>query len=244
MQLFYTPDIECTVGSKCLLNEDESHHCIRVLRLFEGDIVHLTNGKGTVLKASILKVAQKECLLQIEERFDHWEERPYYLHLAVAPTKNPDRYEWMVEKVTEIGVDEITPLIAVQSERKVFKTTRIERIAISAMKQSYKAKLPVIQPAKSFAELINTSFDGVKLIAHCGEGVRVSLTDVLNKQLSDSHKYTILIGPEGDFSPEEVAMAEAKGFRSIHLGASRLRTETAGVIAAAGVYLFANHRTI
>ena len=285
--LFYTPNIDVAVGSEVLLSEEESNHCVRVLRLIQGDTVHLTNGKGTLCKAVVVKAAPKTCVLRIVERFDRWEARPYYLHIAVAPTKNIDRYEWMVEKVTEIGVDEVSPIVTARSERRVFKTDRAQRVAVSAMKQSLKAFLPVIHEPISFAAFINTPFDGLKLIAHCGTGTRKGLTEALGASpisvasltpvaspipaasltpvaspipvasptpvashtLSDALLDTsattpsilrclILIGPEGDFTPNEVAQAEANGFQSIHLGASRLRTETAGVTAAVGVYLF------
>ncbi|MCL2727238.1 MAG: 16S rRNA (uracil(1498)-N(3))-methyltransferase [Bacteroidales bacterium] len=245
MNLFYTPDIDCTTSSNYLLNEEESKHCLRVLRLVEGDTVHLTDGKGTLFKATIVIPDVKACLLQLVERFDHWESRPYYLHIAVAPTKNADRYEWMVEKLTEIGVDEITPLIAARSERKVYKTDRAQRIAVSAMKQSLKAQLPLIHSTISFEELINRPFDGVKLMAHCGEGVRVSLKEAMatSPPSKETPRCLILIGPEGDFTPQEVALAQVKGFTPIHLGNSRLRTETAALTAAAGVYLLAQPST-
>ena len=240
MPLFYTPNIDGTIGSEYLLNEEESNHCVRVLRLRAGDAVHLTDGRGMLLRASVALAEPKGSLLQIEERFDRWEERPYYLHLAVAPTKNPDRYEWMVEKATEVGVDEITPLICARSERKVFKTDRLERIAVSAMKQSLKAYLPVIHPATPFDELINRPFEGTKMIAHCGAGERMALDEVLalTEQYGCVRRFLILIGPEGDFCPNEVE--QAKGFIPIHLGTSRLRTETAGVAAVMGTYLFAH----
>jgi 16S rRNA (uracil1498-N3)-methyltransferase len=235
MHLFYTPEITGVLDSDYLLNKEESNHCVRVLRLALGDTVHLTDGKGTLYKAVIVQAAPKACLLRIAESFDHWGKRPNHLHLAVAPTKSLDRYEWMVEKVTEVGVDEITPLIAARSERKVFKTDRIQRVAVSAMKQSLKAFLPVIHAAASFEEFINRPFEGKKLIAHCGTEARIGLTDVFGA--SPPLRCLILIGPEGDFSPQEVTQAEAKGFLSIHLGTSRLRTETAALTAVIGVYL-------
>ena len=228
MHLFYAPNIDGTIGSNYLLNEEESKHCIRVLRLSVGDTIHVTNGKGTLFRTLMVQARPKACLLQIEERFDHRESRPYYVHLAVSPTKSPERYEWMVEKAAEVGVDEITPLIAARSERKTYNIERAERIAISAMKQSLKTYLPIIQQTTSFTTFINRPFEGVKLIAHCGEGFRKALNEVLTIQYP---RYLILIGPEGDFSPDEVACAEVKGFQSIHLGSSRLRSETAGLMA-------------
>ena len=146
----------------------------------------------------------------------------------------------MAEKVTEIGVDEITPIITSRSERKVLKIDRIQRIVTSAMKQSIKALLPLIHPAISFEELLYLPFDGVKLIAHCGSGDRKSLLDALRE--SPLSRFLILIGPEGDFSPEEVAISQVKGFQPIHFGTSRLRTETAGLTAATGVYLYSHNR--
>ena len=238
-RLFYTPNIDGTTGSEYLLNEEESNHCVKVLRLGCGGIVHLTDGKGTLLQAAIVQIMPKACKVRIVERFDRWEARPYHLHLAVAPTKSMERYEWMVEKVTEVGVDEVTPVICARSERKVFKTDRLERIAVAAIKQSLKTLLPIIHPATSFHKLIDTPFDGIKLMAHCGSGARISLEEALatSNPQSGARRCLILIGPEGDFTPEEVTDAEAKGFQSVHLGASRLRTETAGVVATIGVYL-------
>lgn len=223
MHIFYTPDIVAT-GE---LPEEESHHCVKVLRLSEGDEVMLADGAGTFYRAVIVLAHPKHCSVHIVETIPAPPSWGFKLHLAVAPTKNLDRMEWLAEKCTEIGVDVITPLLCRYSERKELKSDRLRKIVVSAMKQSLKAVCPVVEEMTDFRHFVERPFDGEKYIAHCGEGERVLLTDLYHP----GHNALVLIGPEGDFSPEEVACALANGYRPISLGDSRLRTETAGVVA-------------
>lgn len=224
MHLFYTPDIAETLT----LPEVESGHCVRVLRLVEGDEIGLIDGRGTFYRAAIDLAHNKRCKVRIlEERIQpaHWAGP---IEIAIAPTKNLDRMEWFTEKTTEMGIDAIVPLLCRFSERKELKVERIEKIAISAMKQSLKAVLPRIDEMTPFERYVREPFDGQKFIAHC-------YADEERKLLSQTYKAgssaRILIGPEGDFSPEEVSLAIENGYVPISLGASRLRTETAGVVA-------------
>jgi 16S rRNA (uracil1498-N3)-methyltransferase len=225
MQLFYTPDI---TTDNYTLDEQESKHCIRVLRMRIGDKMHLTNGKGSMFQAAITDANPKACQLKIVETIHDFEKRNYWLHIAIAPTKNIERIEWFLEKATEIGVDEITPIITEHSERQQIKPERLERIVIAAMKQSVKAYKPTINQAVSFnnfikANRINTS----AYIAHCIDTQKKHLKDVYVPNTNA----VICIGPEGDFSKEEVNTALSNGCIPISLGNSRLRTETAGVVA-------------
>ena len=224
MHLFYTPDIAETLT----LPEVESGHCVRVLRLVEGDEIGLIDGRGTFYRAAIDLAHNKRCKVRIlEERSQpaHWVGP---IEVAIAPTKNLDRMEWFTEKTSEMGIDAIVPLLCRFSERKELKVERIEKIAISAMKQSLKAVLPRIDEMTPFERYVREPFDGQKFIAHC-------YADEERKLLSQTYKAgssaRILIGPEGDFSPEEVTLAIENGYVPISLGASRLRTETAGVVA-------------
>lgn len=197
-----------------------------------GDEVELVDGKGNLFTGRIANPDLKECTLEIVRKASNFGERHFYLHIAIAPTKNADRFEWFAEKVTEIGVDEITPLLCDRSERKSVNSERIERIVISAMKQSEKAYLPTLNTMTSLEKLVaSTPVDFVKLIAHCNEkGI-----PHLKKMVKPGDKVLILIGPEGDFSPKEVDFALINGFRAISLGNSRLRTETAGIVACHAV---------
>jgi 16S rRNA (uracil1498-N3)-methyltransferase len=230
MQLFYTPDI---IGREYDLNEVESKHAVRVLRLSKGDYLQLVDGKGNFYEAQIAEANPKKCRVSITKHFAEFEKRNHYLHLAVAPTKNIDRFEWFLEKATEIGVDEVTPILCSRSERKVVKDDRLEKVAIAAMKQSLKAYLPKVNPLVSFKDLIDTGFEGKKFIAHCYEQDKRELKN----ELANSSSILILIGPEGDFSEEEIKMATEKQFIPVSLGKSRLRTETAGVVACHTVNL-------
>lgn len=223
MQIFYTPDIQ----SNLQLPEEESGHCVRVLRLGEEDEILLTDGQGTFYKAAIVQPHPKHCEVRI---LDQWQQEalwPFYLHIAVAPTKNMDRMEWFCEKATEIGVDEITCLNCRFSERREIKSARLEKILVSAMKQSQKARLPKLNGMTDFKKFISQPFEGRKFIAHCEEGEK----PLLKKIYHPGEKALILIGPEGDFSPEEIDLAKACGFEPISLGESRLRTETAALVA-------------
>ena len=223
MHVFYTPDIQ----SHAELPEEEAAHAIRVLRLQTGDEVTLTDGKGNFYRAEISTATNKRCLVNILETIPQAPLWSGYLHIAMAPTKNMDRTEWFAEKATEIGFDELTFLNCRFSERKVIKTERIEKILISAVKQSLKATLPILNEMIDFNKFMNKDFKGQKFIAHCYEGEKPLLKDVLHK----GEDALVLIGPEGDFSPEEVEKAIAKGFTPVSLGKSRLRTETAALVA-------------
>lgn len=223
MALFYVPDI----ATGWELPEEEAAHCLRVLRLSVGDELDITDGKGNLYKSVISSIAGKRCRVEARETVSVPKNWQGNLHIAIAPTKNIDRIEWMVEKVTEIGVDEITFLNCRFSERKVIKTERIERIVVSAMKQSLKYTKPLIGEMTDFKKFVTAPREGAKFIAHCYDSERLLLNDLLH----EGEDVTILIGPEGDFSPEEVDMAVAVGYRPVSLGNSRLRTETAGLVA-------------
>lgn len=223
MHVFYTPDIANTQE----LPEEEAGHCLRVLRLGVGDEVMLTDGKGFFYQAVIAAATQKRCMVKLISKT---EQEPFWnghLHLVLAPTKNMDRMEWLAEKATEIGFDELTFLNCRFSERKVIKTDRIEKIVVSAVKQSLKARKPVVNEMMDFRKFMERDFPGQKFIAHCYEGEKPLLKDVLQPD----EDAVVLIGPEGDFSPEEVALATEKGFQAVSLGKSRLRTETAALVA-------------
>lgn len=230
MHLFYTPDLHAELYR---LSEEESKHCVRVLRLAEGDKLHLVDGKGVLYEAEIETAHPKACMLKINSRQNDFGKRNYHLTIGVAPTKNIDRYEWFLEKATEIGIDVVIPLLSAHSERKEIKPERLEKVMVAAMKQSLKAYLPRLEVLQSFKYLIQHDFDGPKFIAHCNDGDKVLLRDVIQK----GKDILILIGPEGDFSPEEVEQAIANGFVPISLGESRLRTETAALVACHTVNL-------
>ncbi len=230
MHVFYTPEI--TVNPE--LPEEEAAHCLRVLRLTVGDEVMLTDGKGLFYKAVISAATGKRCQVKVVESI---EQEPFWsghLHLAMAPTKNMDRIEWFAEKATEIGFNELSFLNCRFSERKVIKTERIEKIVVSAVKQSLKAYKPVVNEMMDFSRFMQRDFSGQKFIAHCYEGEKPLLKDVL----VPGQDALVLIGPEGDFSVEEVQKAEAAGFRAVSLGKSRLRTETAALVAVHTMNLF------
>ena len=223
MHLFYTPDIATTLE----LPQDEAAHAIRVLRLAEGAQVMLTDGKGSFYRAEIDMVSGKRCYVRIVETTTPEPMWRGHLHLAMAPTKNMDRIEWFAEKATEIGFNELTFLDCRFSERKVVKIERVEKILVSAMKQSLKPTLPILNGMTPFDKFVSQPFEGQKFIAHCYEGEK----EALMQALQPGENALVLIGPEGDFSPEEVQKAMAHGFRPITLGKSRLRTETAALVA-------------
>ena len=226
MQLFYNPDIDSNTP-QITFDKIESRHIVRVLRKNEDDILKITNGKGFLFDAKITIASDKKCvaeIISVEEKQKPWN---YYLHVAIAPTKNNDRIEWFLEKATEIGIDEITPIICNNSERRVVKLERFEKIIQAAMKQSLKFTLPQLNAPIKFNDFINQNFDGNICIAHCEENKKKLLSEVVNP----SEKTTILIGPEGDFSSQEIEKALAKSHIPISLGESRLRTETAGLVA-------------
>lgn len=236
MELFYSQDIE---GGICRLDHDESGHCIKVLRHRAGDEISVIDGRGTLHKCRITSDNHKGVEAVVVESVSDWGSHPYKLHLAVCPTKNNDRFEWFAEKACEMGFDELSPVIGDHSERRVLKTARVEKILVSAAKQSLKAAVPVVNEPVSVKEFIaaNAAKNGLKMIAYCFDDERVprrSIKDVLNRY--DGTDVTVMIGPEGDFSHEEAELALQAGFIPVHLGASRLRTETAAIAAAAAAY--------
>ena len=238
MELFYAYEVS---GRYCRLDAEESGHCVRVLRHRAGDEVDVIDGRGTLYHCRLTEDSPKGAEAEILSQQADWGAHPYHLTIGCCPTKNNDRFEWFVEKATELGVDCIVPLIGEHSERKVYKTERALRIALSATKQSLKARIPEIAEPLSVKEFIchsERSEESLRLIAYCFEDEthpRQSIRQVL--EASDAHEITVLIGPEGDFSPEEASLALAGGFIPVHLGASRLRTETAAVTAVEAVYL-------
>jgi len=230
MQIFYAPDI----ATNPELPLEEAGHAIRVLRLTEGDELLIADGKGFFYKANILQAHHKHCTVTLQERWGQPRLWKPYIHIAVAPTKNMDRMEWFVEKATEIGIDAITCLNCRFSERREVKTARLEKILISAMKQSQKAFLPNLTGMTDFKGLVSTPFNGRKYIAHCEKGEdKPLLKEIYHRQ----ENILILIGPEGDFSPEEIELAISNGFEAISLGSSRLRTETAALVACHTVHI-------
>ena len=236
MELFYSQDIE---GGIVRLNQDESGHCIKVLRHKCGDEISVIDGCGTIYKCRITSDSHKGVEAIVLDSQSDWGGHPYNLHLAVCPTKNNDRYEWFAEKACEIGFDTLSPIIGDHSERKILKTPRVEKILVSAAKQSLKAAIPVVNEPVSVKEFIKSSAEseGLKMIAYCFDDERVprrSIREVLEGDASNH--ITVMIGPEGDFSKDEAEMALAAGFIPVHLGQSRLRTETAALTAAAAVY--------
>lgn len=233
MQLFYAPEINES-NRFFTFSKEESRHIIKVLRKSSGDRIHITDGLGKEFACEIREDNPKHCEVEIIESFYHNKEWNYHLHLFVAPTKNMDRFEWFVEKCTEIGIDEITPIICDHSERKLIKIERIEKIAIAAAKQSLKWHFPKINAMTTFKDVINTSGADQNLIAHCYDEAKLGLFDSLD---CNKPKINLFIGPEGDFSLEEVQYALDKDYRPISLGKSRLRTETAGVVACHTVSL-------
>jgi 16S rRNA (uracil1498-N3)-methyltransferase len=228
MNLFFTPDIS---GSFYSLNEEESRHCQKVLRLHEGDMIHLTDGMGTLYEAQIVDARSRQVGVEVTARHENYGKRDYRLHMAVAPTKNTDRFEWFLEKATEIGVDEITPLICGHSERRQLRADRLEKIITSAVKQSLKAYYPVLHPIADFRAFITEKREGQLFIAHLEERDPV----LLQKACLKGGKVTILIGPEGDFSDKEIESAQEAMYQIVSLGRSRLRTETAAVVACCAV---------
>lgn len=237
MEIFYAYEIE---GGTAFLDAEESAHCVKVLRHRVGDEVTVVDGIGNMYRCRLSDDSPKGSAAVILETVPGWGGHSYSLNMAVCPTKNNDRIEWFVEKATELGVDVISPVIGERSERKVFKAERSRKIALSAMKQSLKAKLPVVEEPVSVRDFIveHAEDPGVKMICYCfeGETSRRSIEDILGGLPSDS-SVTVLIGPEGDFSPEEARLAVERGFVPVHLGPSRLRTETAAVTAVTACYL-------
>ena len=243
MELFYSTDI---CNGVCRLDHDESGHCIRVLRHKCGDEISVIDGCGTLYRCRITSDSHKGVEAMVIGKEEGWGSHPYKLHLAVCPTKNNDRYEWFAEKACELGFDELSPVIGDHSERRVLKTARVEKILVSAAKQSLKAAVPTVNEPISVKEFIKTfghtdasesSDKPLLLIAYCFEDERVprrSIKEML--EAYDGNEVVVMIGPEGDFSREEAELALAHGFVPVHLGASRLRTETAALTAASAAY--------
>lgn len=229
MQLFYNPNITETTEAFSF-NKEESRHIVKVLRKNIGDVLNITNGNGWLFTAEITIPDIKKCVVNIVSKTLQ-PKREYSLHLAVAPTKMNDRYEWFLEKATEIGIDTITPIICDHSERKVIKAERFEKILQSAAKQSLNCYLPKLNKAISFKDFIKQDFNGNSFIAHCEETDRKSLKNSLKPKTD----ITILIGPEGDFSVKEIEMALQNNFIPVTLGETRLRTETAAIVACHSV---------
>ena len=226
MQLFYAPEISLP---RYTLPEEESKHCIRVLRMRLGDELHLTDGRGTMYRCKVVDDNVKRCTVEIVESSAEYEKMSYGLTLAVAPTKNIDRFEWFLEKATEVGITEIIPIECDHSERRQIKFDREEKVITSAVKQSLKAYHPQLDELTPLRKLIAEPFEGQKFIAHCDP--TFEKRDYLPSIIKKSEKILILIGPEGDFSPEEIKFALENGFKPISLGTQRLRTETAAVVA-------------
>jgi len=229
MQLFYNPEIT-EESSHIIFSKEESKHVVKVLRKQVGDKLQITNGKGWVFIAEIAIPNIKKCIANIVSK-EKLQQKPYKLHLAVAPTKINDRYEWFLEKATEIGIDSITPIICDHGERKVIKAERFEKILQSAMKQSLNCYLPKLNEAIAFKDFIKHGFNGQLFIAHCEETERKSL----KTELKPNEEITILIGPEGDFSVKEIEIALDNKFIPVTLGETRLRTETAAIVACHSV---------
>lgn len=231
MQLFYNSELDASTKT-FNFSKDESRHIVKVLRKSTSDHLMITNGKGWMFEAEVVIPNHNKCVVHIlKSTFKA--PRPYKIHLAVAPTKMNDRYEWFIEKATEIGVDTITPIICQNSERKIIKTERFEKILQSAMKQSLQSYLPTLAAPVRFADFIKTSQEGTTFIAHCEEGTKLKFKD----QIKAGESITVLIGPEGDFSPQEIEMALKQQYIPVSLGASRLRTETAGIVASHTIQL-------
>jgi 16S rRNA (uracil1498-N3)-methyltransferase len=226
MQLFYAPEISLP---RYTLPEEESKHCVRVLRMTVGDELHLTDGKGNMYRCKVVSDNVKRCDVEVVETWPEYERMSYGLTMCVAPTKNIDRFEWFLEKATEIGISEVYPLECDHSERRQIKLEREEKVITAAVKQSLKAYHPVLHDLTSVRDIIAMDFEGEKYIAHCDSsfGERPYLGNLVKKGANT----LILIGPEGDFSKEEINFALQNGFKAISLGRERLRTETAAVVA-------------
>jgi 16S rRNA (uracil1498-N3)-methyltransferase len=230
MQVFYAPNVD---KNKYVLDQNESKHLIRVMRMSKGEDVRLIDGKGNLYEGIISDPNQNQCIIEITGRIVDFEKRDYHLHIAISPLKNPERFEWFIEKSVEIGVDEITPLLCRNTEKTTIKSERVNNIIISAMKQSLKATKTVLNETCYFKDFISMKSDSICMIAHCNNFLtRRRVSDVYTK----GQNAIILIGPEGDFTKEEIDSAVYSEFIPVHLGASRLRTETAGIAVCHSIY--------
>ena len=230
MHLFYAPELDCSRDYS--LSREEAQHCVRVLRMKEGDRVLLTDGKGGLYQAEIVQAVAQTYVCRVEKQLEDTQKRDYHIHIALAPTKNNARTEWFVEKAVEMGIDEVSLFESRYSERTNVKTERLEKVVISALKQSFKANITTINPIVDFKTLVDGAKEQYKFIATCEGDQRAKLKDCY-RQGGD---VIVLIGPEGDFSENEVAYAEERGFRPITLGEARLRTETAALYALQGIH--------
>lgn len=240
MHRFYCPDIADTLT----LGEEDSKHCVKVLRMAEGDTIEVVDGNGTLYTCRIAMAHPKRCAVEVVDsvkQLPHWGCR---ITLAIAPTKNLDRIEWLVEKCVEMGIDRIIPLRCHNSERTVLKTERLKKIMVSAMKQSLKATLPQLDEMTPIEQVIGQAGSGVRCIAYCDALLPREERLSLATAYKPGQDVTVLIGPEGDFSPEEVAMAREAGFVPVTLGESRLRTETAGLMAVAWIHALLAKREV
>jgi 16S rRNA (uracil1498-N3)-methyltransferase len=230
MHLFYTPNIQSTTY---VLSEEESKHCIKALRMKEQDLVYLVDGRGGFYETRIVDAHPKRTLVEVLDVKLNYGARNYKLHLAISPLKNVDRFEWFLEKATEIGIDEITPILTQRTEKKNLNIDRCNKIIESAMKQSIKAYHPIINDLIDYSTFISKEHtESNKLIAHCMDSAKTELNKFVSSEMPS---YLILIGPEGDFSSTELELALEKGFTPIGLGPSRLRTETAAILACASI---------
>ncbi len=231
MHVFYTPDINNS--EEYVLNEQESRHCVKVLRMKAGETVILIDGAGGYYEALLTEMNTKGCKVDIKNKTINYGKRDFYVHIAISATKNINRFEWFLEKATEIGIDEVTPILCTHSERKILKPERLEKIIIAAMKQSVKTYKPKLNSIIEFDAFINNTRGQNCYIAHCQDIKKEYLKNIYTKG-KDS---LILIGPEGDFSTEEIGRAKRNGFTEVSLGNERLRTETAGVVACHTIQL-------
>lgn len=227
--IFFSPDILTNPQ----LPEIESYHCVKVLRMRSGDSLTITDGKGHFYQCKLIDANTKHSTVSIISKIDIVQTRDYLLHIAFAPTKQMDRNEWFVEKATEIGIDRFIPIISSFSERKEIKIEKLSKTAVSAMKQSQQSFLPIIDKKVGFSDFIKLPFNGRKLIAHCHKSAKLPLSQIYKK----GENVLILIGPEGDFSEDEVESAVNNGFEPISLGDSRLRSETASLVATHTIHL-------
>ena len=226
MQLFYAPEITLPLYT---LSEEESKHCVRVLRMKRGDELHITDGRGNMYRCKVVDDNAKRCTVEVVHTTPNYEPLAYELVMAVAPTKNIDRYEWFLEKATEVGISEVYPLECDHSERRQIKAEREEKVITAAVKQSLKAYHPTLHDMTRFRDVVTMPFEGQKFIAHCNDNL--GEREYLGKLIEKGGRSLILIGPEGDFSEEEITFALNNGFKAISLGKERLRTETAALIA-------------
>ncbi|MCL5244825.1 16S rRNA (uracil(1498)-N(3))-methyltransferase [Cellulophaga sp. 20_2_10] len=234
MQLFYSETLDNSI-SQFVFPSEESKHIVKVLRKTEGDELYITNGNGYLFTAKIMVADMKKCKVQIISK--EKKHRPmHWMHVAVAPTKMNDRFEWFLEKATEIGINEITPIICDHSERKIIKLERMEKVLQSAMKQSLQTYLPKLNAPIAYSEFVKKEHKDLLFIAHCEDEEKAEL----KRRVAADKDVTILIGPEGDFSPSEITQAYENGFIPVSLGKNRLRTETAAIVACITVAMINN----